>query len=345
MNSNLTVIEKIQDLIKTGIIEGNLGKLYEALTPEFKQQVTITDLGKKIAEMEEHHGMFTKVGNGKAFQGPGEGEWTIDFEMKNEKVGVWSAHVVVTPEILIKELNFSKAASYVPPDYYNLRKVERIELQNDPKIIYTKPSLRKTNKLPIAAFIHATIGVNEDGKMGLCYPYKDFEYLSQKKIGLVRGGFKENLSFEEMANNWIHSASTIHESGGLFLIFHSFASLFLGTIMKHFGDKIIGIILINPAWEGMPNSGLPTINPSEIPHNKPYFIVGSGNDQLLTKCHFDKWIETIPEAESKWLPTTDHFLIESNSPYDNDYNIKEKHVNETILKEIANWIKQKCPVE
>ena len=339
------IIDRVKELIQAGIVEGNMGKLYGALTQEFKDKVSMTDLGKRIAEMEEHHGMFYQIGNGVSKPGEKDGEWIVDLEMKSDKTSAkWTAHAVITSDLLLKELNFSRAPFYISADYYNPHKVTQIEIQAEPKILYTKPTLRKTNKLPIAALVHATIGVDEDGHMGLCYPYKDFEFLSQKKIGLVRGSFKNGSSVIEMGNSWIDSAIKIPENGGLFLIIHSFAALFLENFLQTYEKQIAGYILLNPAWEGVPGSGLPSVDPSKISHGKPVLIIGSGNDQLLTRGHFDKWVETLPEAKTIWNSKTDHFLIDSDS-LEQDYNQKEMHVNESVLRQIIDFIRENCSID
>ena len=338
-------IDKVKELIQAGIIEGNMGKLYGSLTQDFKDKVTMTDLGKRIAEMEEHHGMFYQIGKGTSTPGEKEGEWIIDLEMKSDKTSVqWTAHAIITTDLLLKELKFLRAPSYIAAEYYNPHKVIQTEIQSNPKILYTKPSLRKTNKLAVAALIHATIGVDEDGHMGLCYPYKDFEFLSQKKIGLIRGSFQDGSSVIEMGNKWIDSALNIQENGGLFLIIHSFAAIFLEHFLKTYQNQIIGYILLNPAWEGVPGSGLPSVDPSKILHGKPVLIIGSGNDQLLTRCHFDKWVEILPEAKTSWFPKTDHFLIDSDS-LEQNYALKEMHVNESVLRQIIEFVRQYCSID
>lgn len=346
--SDLTDFAK--NIIQESVIGSNLQILYDNLTDEFKNKITVSELGRRLAEMEEHHGVFTKIGESTqpAPNPMAPGFWTFDisvFIKENE----WFAHFSMNKEHKINDFNFSRKPFYIPADYFNPHKVISAKINDLPEIYYIKPSKRKTNKIPIALFIHAAVQMDVDGHFGLRYPFRDLDFIAQHKVGLIRNSYEnygEPDPIVSIASHSISAAQKIPECGNIFLMLHGFASLFLPSIVNKHIDSLSGIVLLNPAWEAVPGSGLENMNPEKIPHKLPILIIGSGNDQVLIKDHFDAWKKHAPEADSFWFENCDHFMMDAKQiPQEDDYMKTEGHVNEKLMRQVFTWIRNHSTIQ
>jgi hypothetical protein len=69
-------------------------------------------------------------------------------------------------------------------------------------------------------------------------------------------------------------------------------------------------------------------------------ILGSENDQVMIKDHFEMWSAAVPGAERAWFDKTDHFLMNADEvPDEAKYDGSEGHVNEAALRKIFTWIR------
>ena len=335
-----------KQLLEASVIKGDSAALFNALTDDFKEKFTISELSRRLAQMEDQHGMFTKIGEPTVpVPNPEhEGFWTFDVPMYVNKME-WFAHLSMNADKKLNDFSFTRKPFYIAPAYFNPHKVETTELSSLPIVKFVKPVKRKTRKLPVAVFVHAVVQVGYDGQMGLRYPFRDLDFLAQKKIGLVRASYEnygEPDTVVALAKNEIDCAVKLQENGGTFLMLHSMASLFLPRIMELRGDQIRGVILVNPAWEAVPGSGLEDMTEEKVPKGKPVLLIGSEFDQVMVKDHFDAWKKALgSDAEALWQEKADHFLMATYTmPEELDYMKTEGHVCEHTLRKIATWIKQ-----
>jgi pimeloyl-ACP methyl ester carboxylesterase len=332
-----------KELLEASVIGGDSGKLHNSLTDDFKQILTIAELSRRLAEMEKR-GEFTRIGNASEMvpNPDAPGFWAFDVEVFAGDVQ-WFAHFSMNSDHKLNEFSFWGKATYMAPEYLQLEKIESRNLSELPVIRFIMPNQRKTRKLPVAVFLHAVVHLRYDGQMGVRYPFSDLDFLAQHKVGLIRNSY-ENYERPDpviaIARQSLDLGSALAENGGLFLVIHSFAALFLPDFLA-LGHEIRGVILINPAWEAAPESGLPNMSTDKINTDIPMLIIGSGNDQLLTDLHFQKWKESNPSADSEWFDYLDHFLMDSvGIPDEMCYMKSEGHVNVTALRRIVKWVRE-----
>lgn len=334
-----------KELLEASVIKGDSAALFNALTDDFKEKFTISELSRRLAQMEDQHGMFTRIGEPtEPVPNPEhEGFWIFDVPMYVNKME-WFAHLSMNADKKLNDFSFTRRPFYIAPAYFNPHKVETLELSTLPVVKFVKPTKRKTRKLPIAVFVHAVVEVGYDGQMGLRYPFRDFDFIAQKKVGLVRGSYEnygEPDTVVALARNEIDFAAKLTENGGIFLMLHSVAALFLPRIMELRGDQVKGVILVNPAWEAPPGSGLDNMTSDKVPHGKPVLLIGSEFDQVMVPDHFEAWKKALgTDAEAVWQEKADHFLMTTdNIPDVQDYMKTEGHVSELALRKIATWVK------
>jgi hypothetical protein len=333
-----------RQLLENAVIKGDSAALFDALTDEFKATLTISEISRRLAQMEQEHGMFTQVG---AASPPtpnpaAEGFWIFDVAMYINQIE-WFARVSINSEHKLNDFSFSRKPFYIAPDYFNPHKIQTLQLSKHPIVRLMQPKQRKTVKLPIGVFVHAVVHVDFDGHLGLRYPFRDLDFLAQHKIGLIRSSY-ENYGEPDpvisLARTSIELAMTVPINGGLFLILHSLAALFLPTILAIRREAVRGVVLVNPTWEAIPGSGLENMTAEHAQTGVPVLIIGSANDQILVEEHFRLWVKAIPEAQAEWLEKTDHFLMNADQiPDENAYLATPGHVNEKALRKIYGWIR------
>jgi len=332
-----------RQIIENSVIGGNLSFLHDSLTDENRERMTIADIGRRLAITEEGYGMFTRIGKptkpvpSSIFNRA----WEFEYELFIRDT-LWFAHFCINNEGKLCYMNFYRKPSYVCPSYFNIHKVLSEDICQKPKIVYTKPALRKTTHLPVSVLIHTVVHVDIDGHIGLRYPFKDMEYLAQKKIGLIRGeysGWSEPDPVISMAKLCINKAISLKEASKIVLIVHSFAALMIKEILADFNGKIGGIVLLNPAWEAAPGSNLRNMSKQNVPKGIPCLIIGSEYDQILTVQQYEKWKKWMPSSEYIVFPKTDHFIMDCDYiPEDFEYKSWERHVNVEIIHHMRTWI-------
>ena len=346
------ISECCRNICQESIIGTNMQIIHDAIAPEFKELLTISEIGKRLALADEKSGGFKRIGNitkpTPSMEQPQYFEVRVSLftETNNEWLAVFS----INQECKINNLFFCHP-SYIAANYFNPHKVLSQDINEKPLMKFYKPAMRKTSKIPMAILVQAILVFDIDGHMYSRYPWKDFEFLAQKKIGLIKTDGRTSDSTNaivDIAINEVKKASELKETSKIFLLIHSFAALFLPEILKNTHIPIGGIILLNPAWEpiGGPQSGNPSMTADKVPKDIPMLIIGSGNDQFLTQCHYDLWNKAAPQAEAKWYEKVDHFMMDCNDiPTDDSYMSEEGHVNEKILRDIVAWIKKQDPVQ
>ncbi|EAX91317.1 hypothetical protein TVAG_065330 [Trichomonas vaginalis G3] len=344
------MIEFAKKICQTTIIGNNLSFLYENITPEFREKLTIAEIGRRLATMEGEHGTFTKVGDATT-PNPStkdEGFYIFDvsvFINKNE----WFATFSMNMDHKINGLEFSRHPFYIAASYFNPHKVLIQDLSETPLIRYVKPALRNSSTLPMAILVHTAVSLDVDGHLGIRYPFRDFEYIAQKKVGFIKPdyrNFSSNDPIVDMAKLCINLTSELPETSSIFLILHGFASIFLPQILSSSPHPIAGAVLVNPAWEAIPGSGLQNMTPEKVPQNLPMLIIGCGRDQVMIPDHWKMWKDTAKNGDSKWVELADHFLMDADiiPTAENDLYMKvEKHVNEDALDLINRWILEHSP--
>lgn len=344
------IIKFAKDLLKASVMEGNLQMLFDSLTPEFQEKIPISELGRRLALMEQEHGMFTRIGDAtEPYQNqsaPGFFEFDVKMYINTQE---WFAHLSINNEHKLNDFNFSREPFYIAPQYFNPHKLSTTQLSELPLIKYIQPNKRHTVKLPIIIFIHAAVQLNIDGKMGVRYPFRDFDYIAQKKVGLIRCSY-ENYGDPDpiiaITNHCFEKVSNIPEKGNVYLMLHGFAALFLPKIYEQHKTEMDGVILLNPAWEAVPGSNLANMTVEKVPKDINAYIVGSGNDQIMIKDHFDMWVSAFPNCENAFYEKCDHFLMNCETiPNETDYVKKDDHVNNRALKNISTWVKEHSPSE
>lgn len=344
-----TLVDFAKKILQESVVGSNLNILYDSLTDDLKSKMPISELGRRLAEMEERHGVLTKIGEATTPSpnpiSPGFYTFDIPIYIKDHE---WFAHFSMNSEYKINDFNFSRKPFFIPAEYFNPHKVVTTQLNDLPEIIYIKPIKRKTNKLPIIIFIHTAVQLDLDGHFGLRYPFRDLDFLAQHKIGLIRNSYQNFGEPDPIISMVVHSfasAKKIPECGNIFLMLHGFASLFLPQIVQRFRDDISGVILLNPAWEAVPGSGLENLTPEKVPHQLPLLVLGSGSDQILIKDHFDTWKMHGPEGEYFWFEKVDHFMMDANQvPLEDDYLKTEGHVNEKLMRRIFTWVRAQTTI-
>jgi hypothetical protein len=331
-------------LLEDSVMKGDSAILFNSLTDDFKTTLTISELSRRLAQMEHDHGMFTRVDiPPPPIPDPeAEGFWIFDVPMFIGQIE-WFARLSINASQKLNNFSFSRKPFYIAPTYFNPHKVKTEELSQLPLIRLNEPTRRKTRKLPICVFIHALVQVNYDGQMGLRYPFRDLDFLAQHKVGLIRNSFEnygEPDTIIAIARQSIEQAVSRPENGGTFIMLHSFAALFLPAILAIKRDAISGVILLNPAWEAAPGSGLENMTVERAQTGLPTLIIGSGNDQILVKDHFDLWQQAIPNAKCQWFEKIDHFLMDAvKIPDEAEYVKTVGHVSEKVLRVIFGWIR------
>jgi hypothetical protein len=286
-----SLVEFARQLLEDSMIKGNSSVLFNSLTEEFQMKLSISELSRRLAEMEQTRVTFTRIGSASTpVPNPtAEGFWVFDVSMFINSVE-WLARVSINSNRKLNDFSFFRKPFYIAPDYFNPHKVETIELSSHPIIRLTQPKKRKTVRLPIAVFIHAVVHVGYDGQLGLRYPFRDLDFLAQHKVGVVRNSYEEFGAPDtvvSLARMSIELAIKFPSNDGLFLIVHSFVCLFLPRIIEIQRAAIVGIVLINPVWEAIPGSGLENMTIEKAQTELPMLIVGAENDQVLVKDHFE----------------------------------------------------------
>lgn len=337
--------EAAKELMQASVMKGDSAILFNSLTEDFKEKFTISELSRRLAQMEDQHGMFTRIGDPtEPVANPTcDGFWVFDVPMFVNQIE-WLARISMNADHKLNDFAFTRKPFYICPSYFNPHKVETKDLNYLPIIKYVKPSRRKTRKLPIAVFVHPVVGVDYNGQIGLRYPFRDLDFLAQRKVGLIRSSYEsygEPDPIVSIARHGIDHAANIEENGCTLLMLHSFASLFLPAILAS-RDTVKGVILLNPAWEAMPNSGLENMTDDRVPKDLPMLIVGSEFDQVMIRGHFDAWKTACPNADGIWVDKADHFLMTADSvPDEGVYEKTEGHVSEHAMRKIAKWVREK----
>lgn len=335
---------------ETTIIGNNLSFLHENLTPEFREKLSISELGRRLAKMEGDHGTFTKVGEATTPvpSTKDEGFYVFDvsiFINKNE----WFATFSMNKDHQINGLEFSRHPFYIAAPYFNPHKVLIQDINENPLIRYVKPALRNSSTIPMTILVRHGFSLDIDGHLGIRYPFRDFEYIAQKKVGFVKSdykGFDSNNPIVDMANLCIEKVAELRETSSIFLLVHGFASLFLPQILKSSPSPVAGVVLLNPAWEALPGSGMPDMTPERVPQGIPTLIIGCGKDQVMISAHWQMWKDNVRGAESKWFERADHFLMDADQEptMENDLYLKEeKHVHEAALDAIVDFVLRNSP--
>lgn len=174
------------------------------------------------------------------------------------------------------------------------------------------------------------------------------EFFAQKGIGLIRSpcfvqppNFSQ--SFIDYAKTLIQLAYSLEEHEEIILILHGLASLFLPALASLY-PQIRRFVLINPAWESVPELDFPNMSAEKIPPNVSLYIIGSQYDEVMKKEHFDFWVQNSPNSENHFCNKVNHFLMKTDSYLSmDDYLAKPYFVDFSILKNIIQWIKTNLP--
>ena len=346
------LIEQCRKICEKSIIETNMEVIHNAIAPEFKELLTMAEIAKRLALADEKSGGFRRIGDITKPEPKQDqpGYFEVRVSLYTEKGSEWLAVFSINKDCKINNLFFCHP-QYIAANYFNPHKVVSTDISEKPLIKFYKPTMRKTSKIPMAVFVQAILVFDIDGHMYSRYPWKDFEFLAQKKIGLIKTDGRTSESTNaivDIALNGIQKAAELRETSKIFLLLHSFSALFLPEILSRTQSQIGGIVLLNPAWEPMggPQSGNPSMTADKVPKDIPMLIIGSNNDQFLTPPHFELWKKAAPQAEAKWYDKVDHFLMDaSDIPTDESYMNEEGHVNEKVLRDIVAWIKKIDPAE
>ncbi|KAH0794128.1 hypothetical protein GPJ56_002006 [Histomonas meleagridis] len=340
MNVQNDLVEYARDILKKVIIQGDIKSLHDSLVDELRDVLTIQILAQRISKIDEISEIRNATEPKLNLLSPGF--WTFDIPVIIKSTE-WLAHFSINSSHKINDFNFSQKPHFIPASYFNPHKVICQQLSDLPQIYYIKPVKRKTVKLPIAVFIHAAVQLDLDGHMGMRYPFRDLDFLAQHKVGLIRNSY-ENYGEPDtvvcIALKSIDAALSLEEHESITLILHGFAALFLPNILEKRGSLISKIILINPAWEALPESNLENMSIDKVKCDLPIMLIGCENDQIMIKDHFDMWKEALGNSYALWFENCDHFLMRAlRIPTENDYTV-EGHVEEKVMRKMIQWMKQ-----
>lgn len=340
----------IKDFLKRictdSILGNNVGFMHESFTDELKEKVSVSLLANLLVKYDDYVDEHSTVDDATGPRIDPEKEGFYIFEVFMTSKGVeYFASFSINIEKKINNFSINKKKCYVYPNYIKKEKIESRDISESPHVRYSRPAKRKVVKIPIAVLIHTVIFVNIDGQMYDCYPYRDFEYLAQKKIGLVRSQFDQSISEDpiiNMATLSIDLAYNINERSGVYPIIHGTASLYLPEIFDNNQDKIDGLILVNPAKISPPGLNLPELTAerlTKVPKNIEVLIIQSEFDQVITDDGWKMWKGYFSNSTHVFIERCDHFILETNEMIGIEQYERQIHANVEALDEIVKWIR------
>lgn len=330
-------------------LKGDINTFYNSWSDNSKQCMTLLDFGRTIAQTIQMHGQFTSIGEpSKPVLRMGADDfWVMQVPLWVNDVEFF-ARISFNGEKRIGDFQFARRCVYHTPEYIKEDRIERIVLnEEEPRTIYTRP--KDAGPLPIATIIYGNPPLDLDMRMGFTFIARDYEYLANAGIGLVRSEYiQEQVDTGDpvvpFTSKCIEYMMGLDDCAGVFLILMDYTALFIERIVKKFPGTIDGIILANPAWYAPPDSPLITLEEENIPKDIPMLIIGSAFDLMLQPKEFQKWKEVtskMPNVEVVFYDQCDHFLVGfSQKPIPQDYAIFERHVSDVPLRKMAQFIRQ-----
>jgi len=337
-----------KEIMSNLFFNGDLVGFYEIWSDFSKTCISYPELGKKLAAFEQTYGRIDRIGDttSPTLHPRAPGFWCLTLYVYVQDIQFFT-FLSFNKDKRLGDFQIGRSCIYHPPDYIKEARFERVTLASDPLVLYSKPTKVSTPQFPVALLIHAACQLSVDGRIGFCFPYKDLEYLPSANIGLIRGEFNEDMldtgdPIPVFTGRLMQFALNLQEINSVFLIIQAYAALYIPKIARKFSGTIAGIVLINPAWDTIPESPMETMSIEKYPKGIPTLIICSGNDQVLDHSHQNKWKEAASKirADYEFYDQVDHFLFSTPEiPPQEEYKVFEKHMSDVPLRRIAQWIR------
>jgi hypothetical protein len=341
-----------KESITRGVIAGDVEYFHSILSAPSKASMPANGFAELLAQNAQLYGRFTSVGEPST---PFRRMAAPDFWIMTVPLFVndieFFVKISFNGDREIGDFQLGRKCVYHQPPYIKEDRLERIVVcEESPRTIYTRP-LNAQGMVPVAILVHPNSQCNVDLRVGFSFIGRDWEFLANLHVGLLRSEFIE----EQMANGppivphvskSVEFSMQLPDTGGLYLIVMSFCALFIDPIVRKFPGVIDGIVLINPVWFAPPDSNLVTMEERNVPRNIPLLIIGSGFDIMVPIADYKRWKSVGDKigAESVFYESCDHYLLATDHrPVPREYGVVEMHLSDVPLRKIAQWIRAHPP--
>lgn len=341
--------EFAKEVLTRGMVGGDIPGFYNLWMDAGKQNMSLIDFGRFIAQSVQLHGKFTRVGE------PSEPLRRLgnpDFWLMNVPLFAgdieFFAVISFNEQRRICDFSFGRKCIYHQPSFIKEDRLERILLcEKEPRTIYTRPR-PAPGPIPVALYIHPLTHVDVDARLGFSFIGRDWEFLAMLQVGLLRSEYidshlESGAPIVPYVSKTLEFAMQLPDLGGVYLILHSYAAMYIDEIVKKFPGVIDGVIVISPIWFAPPDTIMVTMEERRIPRDVPLLVIGGGRDIVLQPKEFQKWSQAAKKigAESVFYESCDHYLLASDrTPVPQEYAMIEKHLSDVPLRKIAHWIHQ-----
>jgi hypothetical protein len=338
-----------KEVLTRGMIDGDIPWFYNMWMDVGKQNMSLIDFGRFIAQSIQVHGKFTGVGEPSE---PLRRLGSADFWVMNVPLFVgdteFFALISFNEQRRIGDFSFGRKCVYHQPSFIKEDRLERIVLcEKDPRTIYTRPR-GAPGPIPVALYVQPQTQLDVEIRLDFSFVGRDWEFLAMLQVGLLRSEFLESqlkcgAPIVPYVSKTLEFAMQLPDLGGVYLILQSFAAMYIDEIAKKFPGVIDGIILINPLWFAPPDTIMVTMEERRVPKDVPLLVIGSGYDIVLQPKEFQKWSQVAKKigAETVFYESCDHYLFACDRmPVPREYALVENHLSDVPLRKIAQWIHQ-----
>lgn len=336
------------ECLTDAFIRGNIQGFYDKWSKQSQSCITFMNFGRMVGSFQSINGRFERIGR---CSEPTQREGAPNFWLVRVEAFIGAIEFCMTisfnEQKEIGDFQFNRCCIYHAPEYVKEQAIERVMLSNEPSILLCKPS--KAVDYPCVLYVHTMVDKDINQRMGFTFPGKDLEFFPSQRIGVMRGTFTQEMvqsqaPIMQYITKLMEKATLTDEISKIFVLIHSYASVFIGDIVRKFQGSIDGIVLVNPVWDVPEDSGIKKLDEKSIPSDIPVLVIGSGFDQFLPPTDFKKWKDFAAKhknCEAIFYDKCDHFLMEcAHMPHQEEYSMFEKHMSDVPLRKIAKFIKE-----
>ena len=321
---------------------------YNSWSEISKKSSSYANFGKNIMNFEQFYGKMEHVTDvGPVFpsrMAPGFYGTNVHIDGKEAEFTVYISY---NKDHEVGEFVMGKRCVYHPPEYIKESRFERVVISENPRMIYVKPT-KAGDKYPAVFVASAACHLDCEGRIGYSYLYRDYEYFPSANIALVRGEYTEEMldtgdpvgAYSGKVMQFLLSQSNITN---IFVIIPGYSMLLLPKLLRKFNGVIRGVICLNPAFYKTPEAPYDDIDVSKIPTDVPILMIQTGFNQFMPPKDQEQWNKVGPKFSNitmKYYKMMDYSLFPTDRMLpENEYGIREFHVSDVALRDIATWIR------
>jgi hypothetical protein len=340
------ILDKAVADMKSLFFDRNISDFYDSWSENSKKFTTFANFGQMVTAFEQLYGKLDKIeGNNGLREAKNPEYYGTDVKAYVEG-DEFLLTVTYNKDRQVGDFLIRRACIYHPPSYVKESRFERITLCDDPRFILSRPT-KAGDTYPAAFIVTAACHLDVDGRMGFCFFFRDYEYLSSANIALLRGEYTEEMldtgdPIPVYAGHAMQHLMARPDINKIFLITQGYGSLFLSKILRKFSGVIAGVVLINPAFEKYPDSPMEDFDINKMPKDVPLFVIQSGFDNVVPEEDQNKWKEIATSLKAKYVfyDKMDHSLVPTDHMFSpQEFGMHEFHISDVALRDIATWIR------